>query len=286
MPSVAMPRIQSDFGSHHMADLTHESSGPLVGMRIVDLTTILLGPVATQMLGDLGADVIKVESPGGDILRGAGPPPVDDRMGALFLTNNRNKRGLVLDLKDPRGRAAMMRLLASADAFVHNMRPLAIDRLGLDYPAVSERNRTSGSPERGPSKLAAGRVAGLPPLSVSGTKPRMARSPDGTVAESRISGCAAPTPWISPPAGKTLPSVSIPSARIAMSQNADSRGRGPIEIASSRTPLACPCCPFRRAPITHQSVKALTRLRQFVGGHGIATPVKSKLYELIHPIFF
>ena len=109
-------------------------------MRIVDLTTILLGPVATQMLGDLGADVIKVESPGGDAVRGAGPPPVEDGMGAIFLTNNRNKRGIVLDLKDPRGLEAMMRLLESADAFVHNMRPQAIDRLGLDYPAVSARN--------------------------------------------------------------------------------------------------------------------------------------------------
>ena len=117
-----------------------EAAGPLTGMRVVDLTTILLGPVATQMLGDLGADVIKVESPGGDAVRGAGPPPVDDGMGAIFLTNNRNKRGIVLNLKDTRGREAMMRLLESADAFVHNMRPQAIDKLGLDYPAVSARN--------------------------------------------------------------------------------------------------------------------------------------------------
>ena len=109
-------------------------------MRIVDLTTILLGPVATQTLGDLGADVIKVESPGGDAVRGAGPPPVDDGMGALFLTNNRNKRGIVLDLKDPRGLEAMMRLIESADAFVHNMRPRAADGLGLDHAAVSARN--------------------------------------------------------------------------------------------------------------------------------------------------
>ena len=120
-----------------MTDENSESTGPLAGMRIVDLTTILLGPVATQMLGDLGADVIRVEAPGGDVFRGAGPPPVEDGMGALFLTNNRNKRGIVLDLKDPRGLEAMMRLLASADAFVHNMRPQAIDRLGLDYAAVS-----------------------------------------------------------------------------------------------------------------------------------------------------
>ena len=115
-------------------------AGPLAGMRIVDLTTILLGPVATQTLGDLGADVIKVESPGGDAVRGAGPPPVDDGMGALFLTNNRNKRGIVLDLKDPRGLEAMMRLIESADAFVHNMRPRAADGLGLDHAAVSARN--------------------------------------------------------------------------------------------------------------------------------------------------
>ncbi|MDD9983388.1 MAG: CoA transferase [Gammaproteobacteria bacterium] len=125
-----------------MADLTHESSGPLAGMRVIDLTTFLLGPVATQMLGDLGADVIKVESPGGDAVRGAGPPPVEDGMGALFLANNRNKRGIVLDLKDPRGLEAMMRLTERADAFVHNMRPQAIDRLGLDYPAVSTCNPT------------------------------------------------------------------------------------------------------------------------------------------------
>ena len=123
-----------------MAEPASQSTGPLAGMRVVDLTTILLGPVATQMLGDLGADVIKVESPGGDAVRGAGPPPVEDGMGAIFLTNNRNKRGIVLDLKDPRGLEAMMRLMESADAFVHNMRPQAIDKLGLDYPAVSARN--------------------------------------------------------------------------------------------------------------------------------------------------
>ena len=123
-----------------MASVTSEAAGPLAGMRIVDLTTILLGPVATQMLGDLGADVIKVESPGGDAVRGAGPPPVEDGMGAIFLTNNRNKRAVVIDLKDPRGLEAMMRLIVSADAFVHNMRPQAIDKLGLDYPAVSARN--------------------------------------------------------------------------------------------------------------------------------------------------
>ena len=125
-----------------MASTTSTATGPLAGMRIIDLTTILLGPVATQMLGDLGADVIKVESPAGDAVRGAGPPPVEDGMGAIFLTNNRNKRGIVLDLKNPRGLEAMLRLMENADAFVHNMRPDAIDRLGLDYAAVRARNET------------------------------------------------------------------------------------------------------------------------------------------------
>ena len=125
-----------------MASEKNGVSGPLEGMQVVELTTNLLGPFATQMLGDLGADVIKVEPPGGDVVRGAGPPPVDDGMSPMFLTNNRNKRGIVLNLKDSLGVEAMMRLLENADAFVHNMRPQAIDRLGLDYPAVSARNPT------------------------------------------------------------------------------------------------------------------------------------------------
>ena len=94
-----------------MASVTSEAAGPLAGMRIVDLTTILLGPVATQMLGDLGADVIKVESPGGDAVRGAGPPPVEDGMGAIFLTNNRNKRNLSTTLRHRRLRFTEQSLL-------------------------------------------------------------------------------------------------------------------------------------------------------------------------------
>ena len=121
-------------------DERKEVRGPVDGMRVVDLTTNMLGPFATQMLGDLGADVIKVESRGGDVVRGAGPSSVEHGMSPMLLANNRNKRGIVLNLKDPHGLEAMMRLLESADAFVHNMRAQAIDRLGLDYPAVSARN--------------------------------------------------------------------------------------------------------------------------------------------------
>ena len=118
---------------------TIENGGPLHGVRVIDLTTILLGPYATQMMGDMGADVIKVEAPGGDAIRNVGPPPADG-MGSVFLGCNRNKRGLVLDLKTLRGKEAFMRLAESAQVMLHNMRPQAIDRLGLDYESVAKRN--------------------------------------------------------------------------------------------------------------------------------------------------
>jgi crotonobetainyl-CoA:carnitine CoA-transferase CaiB-like acyl-CoA transferase len=109
-----------------------DATGPLAGVRVLDLTTILLGPFATQILGDMGADVIKVEAPGGDAIRNVGPPPADG-MGAVFLGTNRNKRSIVLDLKQVVAREALLRLAVDADAFVHNMRPRAIARLGLAY---------------------------------------------------------------------------------------------------------------------------------------------------------
>ena len=114
-------------------------SGPLAGIRVVDLTTILLGPYATQILADYGAEVIKVEAPLGDPIRNVGPPPAAG-MGSIFLGCNRNKRGLVLNLKDPDGLEAMMRLCESAHVFLHNMRPQAIERLGLSYEQVAKRN--------------------------------------------------------------------------------------------------------------------------------------------------
>jgi crotonobetainyl-CoA:carnitine CoA-transferase CaiB-like acyl-CoA transferase len=109
--------------------------GPLDGIRVIDLSTIVLGPLAAQMLGDMGADVIKVESPEGDTARTAGPEPTRGR-GTLFLGSNRNKRSLVLDLKAADGRAALLELAAGCDVFLHNMRPQAVERLGLGYAAV------------------------------------------------------------------------------------------------------------------------------------------------------
>jgi crotonobetainyl-CoA:carnitine CoA-transferase CaiB-like acyl-CoA transferase len=113
--------------------------GPLAGVRVLELATVVLGPWACQILGDLGADVVKVEPPTGDSNRQVGPRRSPD-MGALFLNCNRNKRSVVLDLKHPDGRAAALRLAARADVLVHNYRPSALGRLGLEYEAVRAVN--------------------------------------------------------------------------------------------------------------------------------------------------
>src|SRR5258707_11189628 len=111
-------------------------SGPLAGIRVIDITIAVLGPVATQILGDMGAEVIKVEPPEGDPMRQIGPSR-NPGMAAYFLNVNRNKKSVVLDLKRPAACAAMLRLAATSDVFLHNMRPGAAARLGIDYQRVA-----------------------------------------------------------------------------------------------------------------------------------------------------
>lgn len=110
-------------------------AGPLEGVRIIDLSQFVLGPYATQTLGDLGADVIKVEEPSGDRQRNSGKGPSKE-MGPGYVAFNRNKRSAALDLKTEEGRAALRRLVETGDVFIHNMRPSAVARLGFSYEQV------------------------------------------------------------------------------------------------------------------------------------------------------
>jgi crotonobetainyl-CoA:carnitine CoA-transferase CaiB-like acyl-CoA transferase len=110
------------------------TAGPLHGVRVVDLTSMISGPIATMMLADQGADVIKVEPPSGDLVRHLGPSR--DGLTATFLSANRSKRSLVLDLKTDEGMSVLSKLISTADVFVQNFRPGAVDRMGLGEPAV------------------------------------------------------------------------------------------------------------------------------------------------------
>ena len=111
--------------------------GPLQGVRVIDLTSVMLGPFCTQILGEMGADVIKIEPPGGDIGRWTGVTK-SPGMSAAFMAKGRNKRSVILDLKKPGARAALRRLVESADVLAHNIRPPAARRLGIDYEHVCE----------------------------------------------------------------------------------------------------------------------------------------------------
>ena len=116
-------------------------AGPLAGVKVIDLTAVLLGPFATQHLADMGADVIKVEPPDGDLLRVSGGSMGRDKgMGPIYMAANRNKRSLSLDLKKPAAVAVLKDLVKGADLFIHNSRPAAIERLGLGYDELKKIN--------------------------------------------------------------------------------------------------------------------------------------------------
>lgn len=120
-------------------DMPGRGFGALAGIRVLDLTAVLMGPFCTQILADHGAEVIKVESPEGDTTRQL-PVSRAPGLGAMFYNLNRGKRGLALDLKRPEARAALLRLAESADVFIHAMRSDAIARLGLTYADIAAVN--------------------------------------------------------------------------------------------------------------------------------------------------
>ncbi|HEX7035310.1 MAG TPA: CoA transferase [Pseudomonadales bacterium] len=171
-------------------------AGPLAGVRVVDLTSMISGPVATMLLGDQGADVIKVEPPEGDLVRrlGAG----EQGLTATFVSANRSKRSLCLDLKTARGRSVLERLIGTADVFVQNFRPGTAERMGLGEAALRRLRpdivyvSISGFGETGP--YAGKRVydpviqalSGLAAIQKDGEtgRPRMVRTiiPDKTTA--------------------------------------------------------------------------------------------------------
>jgi crotonobetainyl-CoA:carnitine CoA-transferase CaiB-like acyl-CoA transferase len=115
------------------------ASGPLAGIRVIDLTAVVMGPYCTQIMADMGADVVKIEPPEGDITRyvAVGPTP---GMNGVFMNVNRGKRSVVLDLRSDAGRDALRGLVETADVFIHSMRSKAIAKLGFDYDAVAAIN--------------------------------------------------------------------------------------------------------------------------------------------------
>lgn len=170
--------------------------GPLEGVRVVDLTSMISGPVATMMLADQGADVIKVEALSGDLVRGAGP----NRSGitSTFISSNRSKRSLALDLKTTAGKEVLTRLVRTADVFVQNFRPGTIERMGFGEDAVRALNpeiiyaSISGFGEQGPYSHqrvydpVIQALSGLAAIQADGVtgRPRMVRTiiPDKTTA--------------------------------------------------------------------------------------------------------
>jgi len=129
----------SDAAGTDATSIAPISGGPLRGVRVVDVTTTFMGPYCTRQMARMGADVIKVEEPSGDVVRGI-MDPAGRGLGPIFLAANQGKRSIALDLKDPRGRETLLQLIATADVFITNMRPTALERLRLSVETVHEAN--------------------------------------------------------------------------------------------------------------------------------------------------
>lgn len=116
-----------------------QKKGPLAGIKVLDLASVIMGPVACQHLADMGADVIKVEAPEGDLTRSIGPRHSPD-MGAVFISCNRNKRSIVLDMKQREAREVLYKLVAGVDVLIHSIRTAPAEKIGLSYEALRKHN--------------------------------------------------------------------------------------------------------------------------------------------------
>ena len=137
---AAQPRSAAAAGLAQPSPAGEQRPGPLAGLVVADFSRVLAGPYCTMLLADLGADVIKVESPGGDDTRRWVPPTTSDGVSTYFLAINRGKRSVALDLRDPGDLAAAHELARRADVFVHNFKPGGLAKFGLDYDAVTAVN--------------------------------------------------------------------------------------------------------------------------------------------------
>ena len=131
--------ISDRYSSNSDSNGTKTHTGPLSGVRVIDLTGMVMGPYCTQLMADMGADVIKIEAPGGDGTRFISPGPIP-AMSGVFVNVNRGKRSVVLDLQTAPGANALRGLIKTGDVFIHSMRAKAINKLGFSYQDVSELN--------------------------------------------------------------------------------------------------------------------------------------------------
>src|SRR5918993_1581815 len=136
-----MDRSTPDGSRRRCSQMEHAMAGPLEGIVVVDFSLLAQGPFATQILGDLGAEIIKVEAPSGDWMRGFSlQNAYAGGMSVSFISYNRNKRSIVLDLKSPDGLEIARQLIDRADVVVENFRPGVMERLGLGYETLAARN--------------------------------------------------------------------------------------------------------------------------------------------------
>lgn len=213
------------------------AGAPLEGVRVVDLTRALAGPFATMLLADLGADVIKVEPPEGDITRAQGPFHPSDRLrayGGYFASVNRNKRGIVVDLHTEDGRVVLRELVRHADVLVENFRAGVLDRLGLGYEALAADNkrlvyaalRGFGDPRTGASPYAARPAYDVVAQAMGGLM-AITGQPDG------------PPTKVGPGVGDILPAVLTTVGVLGALRRAEATGHGDfVDVAMYDAVLA------------------------------------------------